>query len=148
MAKEQVLDDRISPDQDQREHPQDVLEEITELLYDSADAVAQLRDRVAKLTEQIAGRFASEEQSGRYEDVLCSAPWLTPRAQELRQQHAQLIEALHAICRLCDSSDGPVSWWQQVRGEFEGFTELLQEHEAAELNLLEQMHPGPAWNRD
>lgn len=148
MAKEQVLEDRLSPDVVRRDHPQDIMEEITDLFYESADAVARLRDRVAKLTEQIAERFAAEEQSGRYDDALSSAPWLTARAQELRQQHVQLVETLHGIQRLCESSDGPVSWWQQVQKEFEEFTELLQEHEAGELNLVEELHPGPAWNRD
>jgi hypothetical protein len=149
MANDQIITrDRISVSQVRFDHPQDVMEEITDLFYESADAVARLRERIARLADQIARRFAAEERSGRYDEALCHAPWLTSRAQELQQQHVQLLEALHGIRRLCDSSDGPVAWWQQVQREFEDFTELLHEHEAAETNLLEEMHPGPAWSRD
>jgi uncharacterized membrane protein YccC len=148
MANDQITRDRIRLSEVRLDHPQDVMEEITDLFYESADAVARLRERIARLADQIARRFAAEEQSGRYDEALCHAPWLTSRAQELQQQHVQLLEALHGIRRLCDSSDGPVAWWQQVQREFEDFTELLHEHEAAEANLLDDMHPGPAWSRD
>ena len=130
------------------DNPQQVMEEITDLVYESADAVSRLRDRIERLADQIGRRFAAEEQSGRYEDALCRAPWLTARTQELQQQHTQLIEALHGIQRLCESSDGPVAWWERARQDFADFAELLQEHEAAEKNLIEELHPGPDWVRD
>jgi uncharacterized membrane protein YccC len=148
MANKRVLQDRINLSPVRTDHPRDVMEEITDLFYQSADAVSRLRDRIARLADQIASRFAAEEQSGRYEEALCHAPWLTARTQELQQQHVQLIETLHGIRRLCESSDNPVGWWQQVQQEFEDFSELLQEHEAAESNLLEETHPGPAWSQD
>lgn len=152
MKNEQVLQDRISRCQVRsdrlQDQPQEIMEEIADSFYESADAVFRLRERIERLADQIASRFAEEERSGRYDEALGYAPWLTARAQELQQQHLQLIEALHGIQRRCGSSDGPVAWWQHVRREFEDFSELLQEHEAAESNLLDEMHPGPAWSRD
>ena len=81
MANEQVLQRRISLVAGRLDHPQDVMEEITDLFYESADAVSRLRERIVRLADQIARRFAAEEQSGRYEEALCHAPWLTSRAR-------------------------------------------------------------------
>jgi len=148
MADEQIFREPMILYEVRLDHPQRVLKEIGDLLDESADAVTQVRQRIERLTEQAASRFASEERSGRYEEVLCQAPWLTARAQELQQQHSDLVEALHRLRGLCDSSNGPVAWWQRVQQEFEDFAELLQEHEAAERNLLAEMHPEPAWGQD
>ena len=129
-------------------HPQQVMADITDLFNESADAVERLRDRIKQLADQIAGRFAAEEQSGRYEDALCQAPWLTARAQELQQQHVELVETLRGIQRLCESSNGPVGWWEHVQQDFADFSDLLRGHEAAEGNLLDELHTGPDWDRD
>ena len=130
------------------DHPLQVLPQITDLLYETADAVSQLRERLVRLADQIEARFAAEERSGRFEDVLCYAPWLTARAQELQQQHVYLVETLRGIQRACESNEGPVAWWQQVQRDFEDFAELFQEHEAAEDNLLRESHPEPSWADD
>jgi|GEM_PF-1565909 len=148
MANEQALRRQAARGRIRAGHPQQLLEEIADAFYESADLVARLRDRIACLAEQISGRFTAEEGSGRFEDVLCNAPWLTARAQELQQQHAQLVESLHAIRRRCESSDGPVSWWLQLQQEFTEFAELLREHEVAELSLLQEVHPGPEWSHE
>ena len=43
---------------------------------------------------------------------------------------------LNGLQRLCQSSEGLVAWWQRLRQDFAEFAELLEEHEAAENNLL------------
>lgn len=154
MAQDQVLenDPRLeqtaTPSRARPESPQQVIEQIADLLYESADAVAQLRDRLGRLADQIESRFAAEERSERFDEVLCHAPWLTARAQEFQQQHMQLVEALRGIQRMCDSDDSPVAWAQRVRREFEDFSERLREHQAGESNLLREMHSGPDWSND
>lgn len=148
MANESLLEEPMILCEVRMDHPQQVMTEITDLFHESADAVSRLRDRIERLADQLAGRFAAEEQSGRYEDVLCQSPWLIARAQELQQQHVELVETLRGIQRLCESSDGPVGWWHRVQQDFADFSDLLQEHEAAEKNLADEMHPGPEWNRE
>jgi len=148
MAKEQIFQEPMGLAEVRVDHSQDVLQDISDSFYESADALARMRDRIARLAEEMASRFAAEEQSGRYEDALCQAPWLTARAQELRQQHIQLIETLNGLRRRCESSDGPVAWWTRIQKDFTDFSELLREHEGAEKNLLEEMHPAPDWGRD
>ncbi|HPM82906.1 MAG TPA: hemerythrin domain-containing protein [Candidatus Anammoximicrobium sp.] len=148
MAKEQIFQEPMVLAEVRVDHSQDVLQDISDSFYESADALARMRDRIARLAEEMASRFAAEEQSGRYEDALCQAPWLTARAQELRQQHIQLIETLNGLRRRCESSDGPVAWWTRIQKDFTDFSELLREHEGAEKNLLEEMHPAPDWGRD
>lgn len=128
--------------------PKQVVAEITGMFQQPADAMAGLRERIEQLAEQLSRRFACEEQSGRYNDALCHAPWLTARAQELQQQHLQLINSLNGLRSLCESSEGLVAWWQRVQEEFKEFAELFQEHEAAEISLLNDMHPGPSWSQD
>lgn len=145
MSNEQLLEEPMRVSEVRLDHPQQIMGEIAALLGESADAVARLRDRIARLADQITCRFAAEERSGRYEDALCQAPWLTARAQELQQQHAQLVEALDGIRRLCEADGGPLVCWQRVQEEFEDFSDRLREHEAAEVNLLEELHPGPGW---
>ncbi|NLF72360.1 MAG: hypothetical protein GX575_25270 [Candidatus Anammoximicrobium sp.] len=148
MTDEQTFQEPMILCEVRLENPQDVLKEISDLFCESTEAVTRLRERLERLTEQAASRFASEERSGRYEEVLCQAPWLTARAQELQQQHSDLVEALHRMRSLCESDDSPAAWWQRVQQEFEDFADLLKEHEAAENNLLSEMHPEPEWGRD
>jgi len=145
MARDVVFERAASTQTLRPDHPQRLLEQISDAFYDSADAVAQLRDRLVQLAEQLESRFAEEEHSGRLDDVLCHAPWLTPKAQELQQQHVPLVETVRGIQRMCDADDNPVAWWGRVRREFEGLAERLQEHEAGDNRLLQDTHVGPAW---
>lgn len=148
MADQQSLDDSNVVCELREVPPRQVVAEISSIFREPTDAMIELCERIDWLADQLARRFASEEQSGRYDDALCHAPWLTARAQELQQQHQQLIDLLNGLRQLCQSSDGLVAWWQRLREDFSEFAELLEEHEAAENNLLDDMHPGPSWSQD
>lgn len=145
MAQDIILETVASEHASRPDHPQQLLGQINDAFYEAADGIGQLRERLVQLAQQLEGRFAAEEQSGRFEDVLCRAPWLTPQAQELQQQHVPLVEMLRGIQRMCDAEDNPVAWWDRVRREFEEFAETLQEHEAGDQRLLQQMHGEPSW---
>jgi hypothetical protein len=127
--------------------PRTMAVEIADLLSSSAEAMTNLRERLRQLRDRLSVRFASEEASGRYENVLCQAPWLTARAQDLQQQHSELVGALDSFLELCEpGKEGELSaWWSPLQHEFEEFVDLLQEHEAAECEMLRETHPGPAW---
>jgi iron-sulfur cluster repair protein YtfE (RIC family) len=148
MADQQSLDDSNVVCELREVPPRQVVAEISSIFREPTDAMIGLRERIDWLAEQLSRRFASEEQSGRYDDALCRAPWLTARAQELQQQHQQLTDLLNGLQSLCQSSEGLVAWWQRLRQDFAEFAELLEEHEAAENNLLDDMHPGPSWSQD
>jgi type VI protein secretion system component VasF len=144
MTEDLVLAGSTTP-APRAEHPQQLLGQINDAFYEAADAIAQLREQLVLLAEHLESRFAAEEQSGRFEDVLCRAPWLTPQAQDLQQQHVPLVEMVRGLQRMCDADDNPVAWWERVRREFEDFAETLQEHEEGDDRLLQQMHGGLAW---
>lgn len=144
MAEDIVLDGTTTP-VPRAEHPQQLLGQINDAFYEAADAIAQLRERLVLLAEQLESRFAAEEQSGHFEDVLCRVPWLTPQAQDLQQQHVPLVEMVRGLQRMCDGEDNPVAWWERLRREFEDFAETLQEHEEGHARLLQQMHGGLGW---
>lgn len=145
MAQDVILEDAASTHSLRPDHPRQLLEQINDAFYETADAIAQLQDRLAQLAERLESRFATEEQGGRFDEVLCHAPWLTPQAQELQQQHVPLVETVRGIQRMCEAEDNPVAWWERLRREFGDFAELLQEHEAGDNRLLQQIHCGPAW---
>jgi hypothetical protein len=116
-------------------------EQIDDAFDNAADVISQLQVRFAQLAESLQGRFAAEEQSGWFEEVLSRAPWLTPRAQELQQQHVPLVETVRQLERQCFEENNPVAWWQDVRRRFEELSEMLVEHEEGHNSLLQEMHP-------
>ena len=127
------------------DHPDQLKEQITTAFYDAADAVARLREQLGHLADHLESRFSSEERNGWFEDVLCHAPWLTPQAQQLQEQHVPLIETVRGLQRRCDDQASPVAWWDGMRRAFDEFWESLQEHEQANQRLLREVNPGLDW---
>lgn len=146
MAQHPVLESSIDASPMWKDHLQELAEQISDAAYDAADAVSLVEERFAELAKHLETRFSAEERSGRFEQVLCHAPWLTSQAHELQQQHAPLIETLRRLRQRCGDRESPVAWWHCLRLDFKDFIELLSEHEAGEINLLRDVHPGPAWN--
>ncbi len=130
------------------DHPDQLLEQINDAFYEAADAVDRLRDQLGHVSEQLESRFLSEDQSGWFEDVLCHAPWLTPQAQQLQQQHVPLIEMVRNMQKACDTDSSPVGWWDRLRRDFGEFNELLQEYDQAKNRLLGEVNPGLGWGSD
>jgi hypothetical protein len=119
--------------------------QVAVLLCQSAGAVSQIRVRLDSLARYIAARSAEREQSGRFEEIISQAPWLTARAQELQVQQVQLTETLEAIRRSCEIEGGPHTTWLELQRRFEAFLDLWLEHEAAECELLREVYPEPEW---
>jgi hypothetical protein len=126
------------------EHLDDLREQIDDAFDNAADVISQLQTRFAQLAECLQSRFAAEEQSGWFDEVLCRAPWLTPRAQELQQQHVPLVETVRQLERQCFEENNPVVWWEDLRRRFEELSEMVLEHEEGHDSLLQEMHPEQA----
>ena len=129
----------------QADHPHQLREQIDDAFYEAAEMMDQLRGTLTQLAEHLEGRFAAEEQERWFDEVLCRAPWLTPQAQELQQQHVPLVETVRGMQRMCDAENSPVAWWQRLTREFQEFSEQLKEHEEAHKHLLQEMHSGAEW---
>ncbi len=104
---------------------------------------APLAELFAKLRDQLAMHFSLEEAYGYFDDAIDEAPRLSRRAEQLRSQHFHLFSEM---CGLVDQAEkllyhesAPFAV-AQLADAFRRFEGHLQEHEAAESDLILEAH--------
>lgn len=125
--------------------------ELRQLMHHTAAMLARptwmrleydrLVDLVTKLRDQLALHFSLEEAFGYFEDAIETAPRLSKRAEQLREQHGQLYAQ---FCRLVEQAEvllyheTPHTRIALMAREYRHFAQTLQEHEAEESKLMLQ----------
>lgn len=98
-----------------------------------------LIEKLGNFRDQLATHFALEEAFGYFDEPLKAAPQLAERAEELRQQHADLFVRL---CRLVDQAEDDYQRepheraFRLIAERFHQFDADLQVHEQAENELI------------
>ncbi len=99
----------------------------------------ELLEKLGDLRDQLATHFSLEEAFGYFDEPLIAAPRLSARAEELRQQHADLFVR---ICRLVDDAEEAYQRESHHRAfhlvayRFQEFDSQFQVHEQAENELI------------
>ncbi len=97
----------------------------------------EMGSRVRNLRELLANHFACEERDGYLAPALKRAPRYTAQADQLRREHPQFLDSIDHIVNRLQSCESAYQCWQEVRTEFEDFLQRLQDHEAAEISIVE-----------
>src|SRR3990172_7413312 len=90
--------------------PRGLIEQLMEVLGEPRADTAFVCALALRLQEILERRFATEEDSGRYEEVLAESPWLAASAQVLKEQHGELRWVLREICEQARLGDGSPLW--------------------------------------
>jgi crotonobetainyl-CoA:carnitine CoA-transferase CaiB-like acyl-CoA transferase len=99
----------------------------------------RLVDLLESLCDQLALHFSLEEAYGYFEDALVIAPRLSERAETLRDEHAELFDAIREIAD--DAKDSHTRqqipfYMPYLVERIQRFDEDLQRHESQENTLM------------
>lgn len=98
-----------------------------------------LIEKLGELRDQLATHFALEEAFGYFDEPLVAAPQLAERAEELRQEHADLFVR---FCHLVDQAEDDYQRqshdqaFRRIAARFREFDTDFQIHEQAENELI------------
>lgn len=97
----------------------------------------EMGSRVEELRDLLAGHFEREERGGYLATAVEQAPGFKPRADELTHQHQQILDAFGNYVTRLRACDESYHCWQDVLADIDDVLELLHEHEAAEIAIVE-----------
>ncbi len=118
--------------------------ELAEVLVQIRDAVSvrvctkiQLEDLMTRLCELVESHFNQEEQGGYLKEALDRAPHYAAKAESLLAEHRALQEDVEKIRLLVHSGVESSAWWIHINSDFNNFASQLQNHEHAEVQVLQ-----------
>jgi len=97
----------------------------------------EMADYVQRIRDLLAQHFADEEEGGYLAGVLEAAPRFTPQAEELVEQHPQMLSRLDDFIARLRVREPPFKSWQEAHNEFEDILETLRAHDAAENEIAQ-----------
>lgn len=93
-----------------------------------------------ELVEQVADHFSHEEDGGYYSHVVEAAPWRARVVDELKDQHAELLNTIRKVAGdACLASQSRLPC-ETVWKEFAEFLHRCAEHEARENRLVQEVY--------
>jgi iron-sulfur cluster repair protein YtfE (RIC family) len=96
----------------------------------------EMGTRVEHFRERFRQHIAEEERDGYLAPALAVAPRFASKADELKQQHQRLLDALDRFSQQLQNREAAYHNWEEVHAEFEEFLTQLREHESAEMAIL------------
>lgn len=96
----------------------------------------RVRENLANLRRQLQEHFASEESGGCLEEAVCRCPSLSPQVAILQHQHASLLAEVDKVLARVEASEPGVAGL--VCHSFEQLIRMIVQHEAAEVQVLQQ----------
>ena len=114
-----------------------LLGEVHHVLAAKLENVARVAEMVESLTDHVETHFDEEEATGVFDEVIAREPRLSPRADELRAEHARLKKTVQALNQAAKSGDGASDWWEKLEKSFHDFSKDLMRHEHQENELVQ-----------
>ncbi len=93
--------------------------------------------RLTELRDTLKFHFAFEEDHGLLPEDLASDVRLEDKANGLLTQHEGLLERLNAVIASVPVTSESLSAWSVAKGHFEDFRKELEQHERAEIDLVQ-----------
>jgi uncharacterized protein (UPF0335 family) len=97
--------------------------------------------KVRDFQNELRKHFDLEEDGGFMEDVVSKAPRFTPRVRALEDDHAEALTLLDTITSNLKGMDGfDPEVWTGVKDSISALFDSLEEHEAAERDLILEVY--------
>ncbi len=92
--------------------------------------------RIRQLRDHLAEHFELEEQGGYLASAIQRAPQLAEQAEQLKQQHQQILDTLDNYSSRLQACGESYQCWKDVLVDIEQFLDLLHEHESTEAAII------------
>ena len=114
----------------------DLLGVINKALSGKLESVARVAELLNSLRTHIDHHFAAEEETGFFNEVTETAPRLSEKVDQLKEEHARLRVAIKALVEYAENSAGDADWWTETEKRFREFSKTLMHHESTENSIL------------
>ncbi|MBC19445.1 MAG: hypothetical protein CMJ74_04180 [Planctomycetaceae bacterium] len=122
-----------------------VLVEIVGHLLSAKATLKEIHVPLDELLQQFESHLLYDLGHTFYEEAVFENPWLTRATEALRQQQAEVENALHRLRQSAqlEKQTEPVS--ANFRQQFEEFIDRFSDHEASIEAFMQSVHPGHAF---
>ena len=103
----------------------------------SAMNAREVMTRLAELRTVLKEHFQFEEAQGLLPGGASADPRFARQAEELMEQHEELLERLNAVVGSVPLVSESPQGWAIAKGHFDEFRKQLEAHERAEIDLLQ-----------
>lgn len=115
----------------------DVVKWWTELEQIGIPHYHEMGTRLEALRHHLAEHMAEEEKGGYLAEALEVAPRFSREAEELRLQHAEILQAFDDFIGRLMEKEPPFASWQEVRDEFDTLMNTVRQHERRENAIVQ-----------
>jgi hypothetical protein len=133
--------------QDEHARLERMIEEIREELSRPVDPTGFLDWklgfvwRIRDFQNELTKHFDLEEDGGFMEDVISKAPRFAPRVKSLETEHVDALSVLDRITSdLKSMATFEPEYWNEIKVGITSLFDLLEEHEAAERELILEVY--------
>ena len=100
-----------------------------------------LAERLVKLHRKLFPHFREEDRTGALEELAERFPWVAKTAQDLQDEHDQLLGEVRAIvAATMISAEDKVPAERDLHGRTLRLLDRLTHHEEAETDLIQKVH--------
>lgn len=105
---------------------------------DELSAARRIAPDLRSLREHLVHHFELEEEGKLFEDIVLRLPWASEKAESVRDEHPRILQVVDALTeRFQDVEESAL---ETAREELCDFVRLLQRHESAENELIQQAY--------
>lgn len=115
-----------------------LLDQTQKAVHAPDTSPAELRRLVLEVVHRVCGHFWHEEKGGYMRPALEVAPHLAHQAEQLRAEHAKLLDQLEELRRLVEVPQKLELVKSRLPDLFESFLAKYRTHEAAEDALMQE----------
>ena len=116
-----------------------LLGRVHRVLSDRSNSVAEVVQMLGSLLDFLKLHFEHEDQGGGFFDQITEqTPRLSERADEVRQEHAGLLQEFQSLQDLAAQGTANDAWWDQLNSGFQRLSKHLMQHEHREEDLLQE----------
>lgn len=116
-----------------------LLRSVHSILADRSRDASEVASVVDSFLAFLKQHFEHEDQGGGFFDQISEqTPRLSERADEVRHEHADLLDDFQALKHLADAKTADAAWWDQLNSRFQSISKELMHHERREEDLLQE----------
>lgn len=108
------------------------------LLKPSDTHLSLLKELMEELAALLKDHFEHEEAGGYFDELVELHPDVFTRVERLRQEHRQMLTAVHNMNRQLRHADSTPTWFAMIGNEFTDFVRRCEKHQHEENDILQE----------
>jgi hypothetical protein len=108
------------------------------LLKPSETHLSIIRELMDELASLLKDHFAHEEDGGYFDEIMERNPTLARRVEQLRQDHREMLAAVHNMNRQLEHADSTPLWFAMIGVDFTDFIQRCEAHQREENKMVQE----------